>query len=100
MPPRKDGFVRVETRGSTLVRRCFPGLLLSLFFLAPLALGSAVPAEEQPPNWEAQVRKYCEASDWSSAMRVLEAEIACAPHDLDLKACRPRVLPCPCLLEQ
>ena len=92
MLPRKDGLVRVETRGSTLVRRCFPGLLLSLFFLAPLALGSAVPAQEQPPNWEAQVRKYCEASDWSSAMRVLEAEIARAPHDLDLKAWRARVL--------
>src|SRR5713226_4527082 len=92
MLPRKDGFVRVETRGSTLVRRCFPRLLLSLFFLAPLALGPAVPAQEQPPNWQGQVRKYCEVSDWSSAMRVLETEIARAPHDLDLKAWRARVL--------
>ncbi len=92
MLPRKDGFVRVETRGSTLVRRGFPRVLLSFFFLAPLALGPAVPAQEQPPNWQAQVRKYCEASDWSSAMRVLEAEIARAPHDLDLKAWRARVL--------
>lgn len=89
---RRDDFGSVDTRGSTLARRCLPCLRLSFFFLASLALGSAVSAQEQPSNWQAQVRKYCEASDWPSAIRILEAETARAPHDLDLKAWRARVL--------
>lgn len=38
------------------------------------------------------MRKYCDASDWRSALRVLDKEIASAPQDLDLKAWRARVL--------
>jgi tetratricopeptide (TPR) repeat protein len=48
--------------------------------------------QEQPRGWQAQVRQYCVASDWPSALRVLEYEIARAPGDLDLKAWRARVL--------
>jgi tetratricopeptide (TPR) repeat protein len=67
-------------------------MLLSIGFLALLALSLPVPAQELPPNWQVQVREYCDASDYASAMRVLELEIARAPQDLDLKAWRARVL--------
>jgi len=67
-----------------------PLLVVSLLVLTLLAVRAA--AQEQQPNWQAQVRKFCDASDWSSAMRVLEQEIARAPGDLDLKAWRARVL--------
>jgi tetratricopeptide (TPR) repeat protein len=70
----------------------FPAVLLSLFFLAALVLALPLRAQEQPPNWQAQVRKYSEASDWTAALRVIDAEIARAPQDLDLKAWRARVL--------
>ncbi len=49
-------------------------------------------AQEKPPDWQAQVRRYCEASDWPSALGVLEEKIARYPADLDLKAWRARVL--------
>jgi tetratricopeptide (TPR) repeat protein len=59
--------------------------LLTLF--APRAA-----AQEQQVDWQVQVRKYCDASDWTSAMRVVDQQIARAPNDLDLKAWRARVL--------
>ena len=80
-------FERVMTKAV----RCFSALLLT-FFLSALVLPRPLFAQEQPSNWQAQVRKYCEASDWPSAMRVVEAEIARAPQDLDVKAWRARVL--------
>jgi tetratricopeptide (TPR) repeat protein len=67
-----------------------PLLVVSLLALTLLAVHA--PAQEQQPHWQAQVRKYCDASDWPSAMRVLEQEIARAPSDLDLKVWRARVL--------
>jgi Tfp pilus assembly protein PilF len=72
--------------------RCFSASLLLTFFLSAPALPWPLVAQEQAPNWQTQVRKYCEAADWPSAMRVVEAEIARAPQDLDVKAWRARVL--------
>jgi tetratricopeptide (TPR) repeat protein len=53
---------------------------------------SAPHAQSQAPDWQAQVRKYAEAKDWDSAMRVVEREIAGAPQDMDVRAWRARVL--------
>jgi tetratricopeptide (TPR) repeat protein len=92
MQLRKHEFTWVPRRPSTLSQYCFPPLLLSVWLLALPVQTFPVTAQEQPPNWQAQVRKYCDASDWPSATRVLEAEIARAPQDLDLKAWRARVL--------
>ncbi len=66
--------------------------LLSLSLLGMTLLPFRAAGQEHQPDWQAQVRKYCEASDWPSAMRVLEQEIARAPADRDLKAWRARVL--------
>jgi tetratricopeptide (TPR) repeat protein len=58
--------------------------------LTPLAARAA--AQVRQPDWQAQVRKYCDAKDWPSAMRLLEQQITHAPGDVDLKAWRARVL--------
>jgi tetratricopeptide (TPR) repeat protein len=92
MLSRKQELVAVETTMSFPSRFWFLRLLFSMFFLAPLTIAPLVSAEEQPPNWQAQVRKYCDLRDWASAMRVLEAQIARAPEDLDVKVWRARVL--------
>jgi tetratricopeptide (TPR) repeat protein len=92
MSALKNDFATVAKKGSTLVLRSFPCLLISLLVFAGLALGPAISAQEQPPNWQTQVRTYCELREWPSALRVLEAEIARAPRDLDLKTWRARVL--------
>lgn len=49
-------------------------------------------AQDNAPEWQAQVRKYSEAGDWNSAMRIVDREIARAPQDADAHAWRARVL--------
>jgi tetratricopeptide (TPR) repeat protein len=48
--------------------------------------------QNQPPDWQAQVRKYAEAQDWKSALQIVEREVARAPQDMDVRAWRARVL--------
>jgi tetratricopeptide (TPR) repeat protein len=52
----------------------------------------ALHAQSQAGDWQALVRKYAEAKDWDSAMRLVEQEIARAPQDMDVRAWRARVL--------
>jgi tetratricopeptide (TPR) repeat protein len=86
-----------ELRSDTVVasRSLVVALRLFCFFnLSSVALflfASSVAAQQVQPAWQVEVRKYCEASDWPSAMRVLEKEIARAPADLDLRAWHARV---------
>jgi len=74
------------------VLRFLFGPVLSLCLALLTLLAARAAAQEQQPDWQGQVRKYCDASDWPSAIRVLEEQIARAPRDLDLKAWRARVL--------
>ena len=55
-------------------------------------IGSPVRAQEQIPSWQAQVKKYAEAQDWASAMKIVDREVARTPQDMDVKAWRARVL--------
>jgi tetratricopeptide (TPR) repeat protein len=48
--------------------------------------------QDQPPDWQAQVRKYAEAQDWKSALRIVDQEVSRAPQDMDVRAWRARVL--------
>ncbi len=66
--------------------------LLSSRSLALLLFASLAHGQERPPDWHAQVRSYADKRDWSAALLVIDAEIAHAPRDLDLKAWRARVL--------
>ncbi len=92
MVVQTSSFAHIERmRGLRVVRCvCSPLLVVSLLALTLLAVHAA--AQQQQPGWQAQVRKYCDARDWPSAMRVLEQEIVRAPGDLDLKAWKARVL--------
>jgi len=49
-------------------------------------------SQEHSPDWQTQVRKYAEAQDWNSAMRIVAREVARSPQDLDVRAWRARVL--------
>jgi tetratricopeptide (TPR) repeat protein len=74
-------------------RRC--GRLRMVIRSMSIALLLAVlPSDgwSQVPAWQAQVRKYADAKDWDSAMRLVEQQIARAPQDMDVRAWRARVL--------
>jgi tetratricopeptide (TPR) repeat protein len=49
-------------------------------------------SQDHAPDWQTQVRKYAEAQDWDSAMRIVAREVARSPQDLDVRAWRARVL--------
>jgi tetratricopeptide (TPR) repeat protein len=83
---------RIERARRRYVVRCGLALVLSLCLVLLSLCAASAAAQDQPRDWQRQVRKYCEANDWPSAMRVLEQQIARAPGDLDLKAWRARVL--------
>src|SRR5690242_7994115 len=68
------------------------GLTLLALHAILLAFIPASRGQSQTPEWQAQVRKYAEAKDWDSAMRVVEQQIARAPQDMDVRAWRARVL--------
>jgi len=50
------------------------------------------PAFGQDQPWQTQVRKFAEAKDWDSAMRIVERELARAPQDMDVRGWRARVM--------
>jgi tetratricopeptide (TPR) repeat protein len=58
-----------------------------LFFLVSTTAG-----QNEPPEWQRQVRKYAALQDWTSAMRIVEQQIARSPQDVDLLAWRARIL--------
>lgn len=64
--------------------------LLRLLTVALLAV-PLVYAQDQAPEWQAQVRKYAEAKDWDSALRLVDQQIARTPQDMDVRAWRARV---------
>src|SRR6267378_3765530 len=63
------------------------GLILGIMLLVFPAFG-----QDQPSEWQTQVRKLAETKDWDSAMRIVERELARAPQDMDVRAWRARVL--------
>src|SRR5207248_2984318 len=75
-------------RGSFARRAKVGGLALVLLSASALVCVPASRAENQASDWQSQVRKYAEAKDWDSAMRVVEQQIARAPQDMDVRAWR------------
>jgi tetratricopeptide (TPR) repeat protein len=68
-------------------------LPLLLWFLVPVSLLCwPLRAQVQPPAWQAEVRKYAEAQDWDSAMKIVDRELARASQDMDVRAWRARLL--------
>ena len=67
-------------------------MLIPCLLLVSLFGASALRGQSQIPDWQIQVRKYCDAKDWESALRVVDQEISRAPQDMDIRAWRARVL--------
>lgn len=63
------------------------GLLIGTAMIISPAFGQAAPSP-----WQVEVRKYAESQDWDSAMRIVEAEVARFPQDMDVRSWRARVL--------
>ena len=77
-----------STRGSRSLRR----VLLYELFAGTLLVAPPFYAQDQAGDWQTRVRKYSEAEDWESALRIVDNEIARAPQDMDMRAWRARVL--------
>ena len=65
-----------------------------IFVLIMGTLLAIIPSfgSSQTPNWQKDIRKYVEAQDWASALRVADQEIARAPNDMNVLAWRARIL--------
>jgi len=81
------------TNKLVLKRRCcrIAGALVAVSLTAA---GLAVPCRGQQTarDWQAEVRQDAAAHDWAEALRIVDAEIARAPEDMDIRAWRARVL--------
>ena len=95
MVARRECFGVLSIRAG-LADLCRPSLPLSFLFsltvLIMLLAGSSARGQASPADWRGRVRELCEKSDWTSALRIVEQEIAHAPNDVDVRAWRARVL--------
>jgi tetratricopeptide (TPR) repeat protein len=64
------------------------------FFLCGMAFVCFNARAQKPleETWQAQVRKYSDARDWTNALRIVDEQIASSPQDMDILAWRARVL--------
>src|SRR5438128_10899939 len=49
-------------------------------------------AQQPMSTWQEEVRKCAEAQDWTTAISIVDREIARAPQDMDIRTWRARVL--------
>ncbi len=74
-------------------RRVSVVLRAPTFFLIAAFLSLSASAQKQPEEaWQAQVRKYSDAHDWTNALRIVDEQITSSPQDMDILAWRARVL--------
>ena len=66
--------------------------LLMLIALGATLFDSAARSQQSAELWQAQVRKYSDAHDWDSALRIVDEQSALSPDDLDIRAWRAQVL--------
>jgi len=69
-----------------------PARLIFVLIIGALLAVSPFSGSSQTPNWQKEIRKYVEAQEWASALRVVDREIARAPNDMDVRAWRARIL--------
>src|SRR6267154_4638237 len=66
--------------------RAMSGLLVGICLLSILA------GAQQLPSWQEDVRRCVQAQDWSTAIAIVDREVARAPKDMDVRAWRARLL--------
>src|SRR5579859_1951462 len=94
MLKRRECFC-VPSIQAVLADLCRLGLSLSLLFsltFPNMLMASSARRQVSLANWQGQVRQLCEKGDWTSALGVVEQEIAHAPNDMDVRVWRARVL--------
>ena len=69
-----------------------PALLTLFCLVSSWALSSPGHCQQSAVDWQAEVRRYAEAQNWSAALSIVDREIARAPQDMDVRAWRARVL--------
>lgn len=95
MVARRDCFGVASLRAgpADLCRPC-SALVFASSLLFLILLLAVPPAQGQTSSagWQERVRRLCEKSDWTAALRIVEQELVRAPNDLDIRAWRARVL--------
>jgi tetratricopeptide (TPR) repeat protein len=61
--------------------------LASILMLCSLAYG-----QQLASSWQEEVRRSAETKDWTTALRIVDREVARAPNDMDVRSWRARVL--------
>jgi tetratricopeptide (TPR) repeat protein len=81
------------TNKLVLTRRCYwvAGALAAVF-LTSAGLAAPCRGQQTARDWQAEVRQDAAAHDWTGALRIVDAEIARAPKDMDIRSWRARVL--------
>ena len=81
------------TNKLVLKRRCFriAGALVAVS-LTTAGLAAPCRGQQTARDWQAEVRQDAAAHDWAAALRIVDAEIARAPKDMDIRGWRGRVL--------
>lgn len=69
-----------------------PARLIFVLIIGALLAVFPTSGSSQTPNWQKDIRKYAEAQDWDSALRVVDQEISRSPNDMDVRAWRARIL--------
>ena len=62
-------------------------LLAGIWIFCFLACG-----QQLSPGWREDVQRFVKARDWTTAMDIVDREIAHAPQDMDIRAWRARIL--------
>jgi tetratricopeptide (TPR) repeat protein len=69
------------------------GVFVMVRFVVSISLSCAIAwGQRSPSTWQEDVRRYAEVHDWTTAMDIVDREIARAPRDMDVRAWRARVL--------
>lgn len=82
---------RKSTIADDKSKDCLRVVLFCLIATAALWVGRAN-GQSSTPDWRDQVRKYAQAQDWESAIRIVDEQISRAPEDMDVRAWKARVL--------
>ena len=83
----RNSKARVIRKWLRLRLRRFSALVAGVSLLA-----APLRSQTQQLEWQAEVRKYAEARDWISAMKIVDRQAAAAPQNMDVRAWRARVL--------